>query len=77
MTRERKADLYARDLSGVVWRCAPGSDPGDRIEVAEIPGGGMALRNPADPAGAIQRYDKREWRAFMSGVRGGEFDPEG
>jgi hypothetical protein len=74
MTDRDKADLYAIDLSNVVWRAAPGAAPDDRIEIAAIPGGGMALRNPADPLGAVQRYDEREWAAFMAGVQDGEFD---
>ncbi|MYS86472.1 DUF397 domain-containing protein [Embleya scabrispora] len=74
MTTRDKADLYAVDLSTVVWQAAPGSTADDRIEVAAIPGGGMALRNPADPLGAVQRYDEREWAAFLAGVRDGEFD---
>jgi hypothetical protein len=70
----RKADLYARDLADAVWLAAPGSSADDRIEINELGGGAMALRNPADPAGAIQRYTADEWQAFLNGVRDGEFD---
>ncbi|MFI6985869.1 DUF397 domain-containing protein [Embleya sp. NPDC050154] len=69
-----KSDLYAQDLTGAVWLTAPGSSADDRIEIAELEGGAMALRNPADPVGAIQRYTAEEWQAFLRGVHDGEFD---
>ncbi|MYW06404.1 DUF397 domain-containing protein [Streptomyces sp. SID3343] len=70
----QKADLYAQDLSEAVWLAAPGSPVEDRIEIAELGDGAMALRNPADPLGAIQRYTAEEWQAFIRGVQDGEFD---
>jgi hypothetical protein len=70
----RKSDLYAQDLMGAVWFTAPGSSTKDRIEIAELGGGAIALRNPADPVGAIQRYTAEEWQAFLRGVQDGEFD---
>nr|WSZ96221.1 DUF397 domain-containing protein [Streptomyces sp. NBC_00857] len=75
MTGERaKAELYALDLSGVTWLSAPDSDARDRIEIAKLPGGAVAMRNPADPAGTVLRYTAAEWEAFTLGVRDGEFD---
>ncbi|WP_431044025.1 DUF397 domain-containing protein [Streptomyces sp. P1-3] len=75
MTSEReKAELYALDLSGATWLSAPGSDAGDRIEVAMLPGGAVAMRNPADPNGTVLRYTAAEWEAFTLGVCDGEFD---
>ncbi|MFE3197825.1 DUF397 domain-containing protein [Embleya sp. NPDC059237] len=74
MTSDDKANLYALDLSEAHWLTAPGADPNDRIEIAALPDGGMALRNPADPNGAVQRYNAREWAAFLAGARNGEFD---
>ncbi|WP_369206093.1 DUF397 domain-containing protein [Streptomyces sp. PU-14G] len=72
----QKADLYSLDLSEATWKSAPGSDPNNRIEVAELPGGAMAMRNPADPNGTVLRYTPAEWDAFVRGVRDGEFDPQ-
>ncbi|MDH2423867.1 DUF397 domain-containing protein [Sphaerisporangium sp. TRM90804] len=69
-----KAELYALDISGVTWLSAPGSVSDDRIEIAYLPGGAVALRNPADPAGTVLRYTAGEWNAFVLGVRDGEFD---
>ncbi|NGO68219.1 DUF397 domain-containing protein [Streptomyces boncukensis] len=69
-----KAELYALDLSGVTWLSAPGSTPSDRLEIAKLPGGAVAMRNPADPNGTVLRYTAAEWQAFTLGVRDGEFD---
>ncbi len=69
-----KAELYARDLAGVAWYVAPGSDPVDRVEVAILDDGAVAMRRPEDPAGTILRYTPEEWDAFTRGVRDGEFD---
>lgn len=70
-----KAELYALDLSAATWLSAPGSSANDRLEIAELPGGAVALRNPADPHGTVLRYTAAEWRAFILGARDGEFDP--
>jgi hypothetical protein len=68
-----KADLYALDLGDVTWLSAPGSDPKDRLEIAQLPGGAVALRNPVDPHGTVLRSTAAEWEAFRLGVRDGEF----
>lgn len=69
-----KAELYARDLTGVTWVSAPGSDPSDRFEAAFLDDGAVAVRDPADPGGKILRYDAQEWAAFLAGAKDGEFD---
>ncbi|GEB54112.1 DUF397 domain-containing protein [Streptomyces cacaoi] len=75
MEAREKADLYDLDLSEVVWKSAPGSDPHNRIEVADLPLGAKALRNPSDPEGTVLRYTAAEWRAFVDGAKDGEFAP--
>ncbi|MFI1796572.1 DUF397 domain-containing protein [Streptomyces sp. NPDC020379] len=72
VTRD-KADLYALDLGDAKWISAPGAAPDDRIEIAKLPGGAIALRVPTDPNGTILRYTADEWKAFVLGVRDGEF----
>ncbi|MEU6731785.1 DUF397 domain-containing protein [Streptomyces physcomitrii] len=69
-----KQDLYALDLSGVEWRGAPGSDPQDRVEIAELPGGAVAMRNAACPDDPPLRFTRAEWEAFVLGAQDGEFD---
>ncbi|MFF2142156.1 DUF397 domain-containing protein [Kitasatospora sp. NPDC058190] len=70
-----KAALYALDLSTVVWLAAPGSDPADRLEVAFLPEGAVALRHSANPD-TVLRYDAQEWKAFLLGLADGEFDAD-
>ncbi len=69
-----KEALYALDLSGAQWLGAPGSNPGDRVEIARLPGGAVAMRNPAVPDGPVLRFNAAEWKAFTLGAGDGEFD---
>lgn len=69
-----KEALYALDLSNVEWIGAPGSVPGNRVEIALLPHDAVALRNPANPGEPVLRFDAAEWRAFQLGVCDGEFD---
>lgn len=71
---QEKAELYALDISDVEWLSAPGSDPSqDRVEIAYLPGGAVAMRSSADPD-TVLRYTESEWNAFVLGARDGEFD---
>ena len=74
MNAHAKTDLYRQDLSDVTWLAAPGTSREDRIEIAYLNGGAVALRNPGDPNGTVLRYTAEEWTAFMNGVHDGEFD---
>ncbi|MBO7938042.1 MULTISPECIES: DUF397 domain-containing protein [Streptomyces] len=75
--KERERDeLYALDISGVTWECAPGTEQHEeRVEIAHLPGGAVAMRSSLDPA-TVLRYTEAEWRAFVLGARDGEFDLE-
>jgi hypothetical protein len=44
------------------------------VEVAPLVGGGAAVRDSKDPAGALLRFTAAEWRAFLAGVKDGQFD---
>ncbi|MEV6652763.1 DUF397 domain-containing protein [Streptomyces sp. NPDC051219] len=69
-----KEELYALDISGVEWLSAPGaSEDEERVEIAYLPAGAVAMRSSADP-GTVLRYTEAEWRAFVLGARDGEFD---
>lgn len=48
-------------------------EAGACVEVSEI-GDEIAVRDSKDPDGAVLRFDRREWEAFVRGVRAGEFD---
>jgi hypothetical protein len=46
---------------------------GNCVEVAPLPGGAV-VRDSKDPAGPALRFSADAWRAFIAGVRDGEFD---
>ncbi|WP_406286537.1 DUF397 domain-containing protein [Embleya sp. NBC_00896] len=72
---DEKTALYAMDISGVTWVGYGEDTTGEGIvETAELPGGGMAMRNSIHPEGPILRFTEGEWTAFVLGVRDGEFD---
>jgi hypothetical protein len=50
---------------------------GNCVEVRDLPGGVVGVRNSRDPLGAILRFTPDEWRAFLDGARKGEFDQFG
>ncbi|WP_455357305.1 DUF397 domain-containing protein [Streptomyces sp. SYSU K217416] len=69
-----KDELYALDISGVEWVSAPdASADEERVEIAYLPGGAVAMRSSADPE-TVLRYTEAEWHAFVLGARDGEFD---
>lgn len=47
---------------------------GNCVEVAELPGGAVALRNSRDPDGPALIYTPAEIAAFLGGVKDGDFD---
>ena len=47
---------------------------GNCVEVTSLPGGTIGVRNSRDCAGPVLRFTSEEWRAFLGGVRNGEFD---
>jgi len=58
-----------------VWvRSSLSFSNGNCVEVAELPGGCVAVRNSRDPQGPVLRFTPHEWDAFIGGARLGEFD---
>jgi hypothetical protein len=47
---------------------------GNCVEVADLRGGEIGVRNSRDSAGPVLRFTPDEWHAFIGGVRNGEFD---
>src|SRR5207244_4675976 len=47
---------------------------GNCVEVAELPGGSVGVRDSREPAGSVLRFTREEWDAFLGGARRGEFD---
>jgi Domain of unknown function (DUF397) len=50
---------------------------GNCVEVASLRDGGIGVRDSKDSEGPVLRFTPDEWRAFLGGVRNGEFDSLG
>lgn len=48
--------------------------PGDRVSVAVLDDGDVAVRAAAVDGGAVLTFTAAEWRAFVAGVKNCEFD---
>ena len=44
---------------------------GNCVEVAELPGNSVGIRDSRDPGGPVLRFTRAEWAAFLRGRRGG------
>ena len=64
------------DTGRLVWRKSTrsGAQGGNCVEVAELPDGGMAVRDSKHPEGSPLLFTLAEWQAFVGGVKDGEFD---
>ena len=59
-----------------VYRTSSFSGGGDCVEVGLTPGGGtVEVRHSFRPDDASVTFSADEWRAFILGVKAGEFDP--
>ena len=47
------------------------------VEVADLPGGQVGVRHSKHTEGQVLRFTPEEWKAFLGGVRNGEFDSFG
>ncbi|MFI7056207.1 DUF397 domain-containing protein [Streptosporangium canum] len=60
--------------TGLVWRISTFSGANDNcVAVAELPGGGRAVRNSKHPDGPVVTFTASEWDAFVKGVKADEF----
>jgi len=57
------------------YRVSSYSGGANCVAVARLPGGGVAVRHSDDSASPL-RFTTAEWRAFVDGVKDGEFDVE-
>jgi hypothetical protein len=65
----------AGELAGARWRkSARSSAQGNCVELAQLPGQGVAVRNSRDPEGPALVFSDAELEAFLGGVKDGDFD---
>ena len=59
----------------VMWRVSSWcAGNGDCVAVGQLRTGHVLVRDTKDPDGPRLRFSAGEWRAFLAGVRAGEFD---
>jgi hypothetical protein len=65
----------ADHLPGARWRkSGRSSAQGNCVELARLPGDGVAVRNSRDPRGPALVFTGAELDAFLGGVKDGDFD---
>jgi hypothetical protein len=63
------------DLSHARWRKSTRSgSSGNCVEVADNLPGVVAVRDSKDRTGPVLTFTPGEWKAFVGGVKDGEFD---
>jgi hypothetical protein len=67
--------MPAGDLRGARWRkSGRSSAQGNCVEIARLPGNEFAVRNSRHPQGPALVFSQAELRAFLAGVKDGDFD---
>lgn len=67
--------MHADRLTTARWRKSRASNPsGSCVEIAELPGGKVAVRNSRDKSGPALVYARAELAAFLRSAKNGEFD---
>jgi hypothetical protein len=64
------------DFSTAQWRKSTHSGNNGCVEVAFLEGH-VAVRDSKDSASPVLVFTTHEWKAFLSGIRDGEFDRAG
>ncbi len=62
------------DLSEARWIRSRACSSDGCVEVAQLTGGNVAVRDSKDESKAAHVFDREEWSAFIAGVKNGEFD---
>ena len=70
--------LAGAAMTGPTWvKSSLSFANGNCVEVSDLPGGTVGVRNSRDREGPVLRFTPDEWRAFIGGVCKGEFDDFG
>jgi len=70
--------LAGAAMTGSTWvKSSLSFANGNCVEVSDLPGGAIGVRNSRDREGPVLRFTPDEWRAFLGGVHKGEFDDFG
>lgn len=63
------------ELGELAWRKSRHSNPnGNCVELAELPDGGIAMRNSRHPGGPVLVYAAADMEAFVRAAKAGQFD---
>ncbi len=66
--------MTPQQLATLQWRKSSFSKQnGNCVELAQLPTGGVAVRDSKDPHGPALQFTRAEWVAFTAGVAAGEF----
>ncbi|OON80080.1 DUF397 domain-containing protein [Streptomyces tsukubensis] len=67
--------VTASEIPGAVWvKSSSSVADGNCVEVAELSGGSVAVRNSRFPDGPALVFTRAELAAFLTGARNSEFD---
>lgn len=61
-------------VGGFTWRKSTLSGAGNCVEIAFTDGQAVCVRDSKDPSGPVLEFTPSAWRAFVAGIRHGEFD---
>ncbi|WP_280460788.1 DUF397 domain-containing protein [Nocardia carnea] len=61
--------------SAIAWRKSSFSGPnGNCVELSQLPGDLIGMRNSRDPQGAVLSYTRAEFATLLRDIKGGRFD---
>jgi hypothetical protein len=71
-------DGHAVPISDPYWlKSSLSYANGQCVEVADLPGGAIGMRDSKDVEGPVLQFTPAQWQAFIGGARNGEFDKLG
>ncbi|HUY48279.1 MAG TPA: DUF397 domain-containing protein [Streptosporangiaceae bacterium] len=73
----KRAGNVKANLARATWRKSSYSGgSGNCVEIAGNLPGGVGVRDSKDPSGPALIFTSRAWRAFIAGVKNGEYNPQ-